>query len=65
MSTRIAVTLSKEAAEVVARYADANGLSRSRAVNDLILLSLPKPSRIKLVDGVPILDVPGKGRKLR
>jgi hypothetical protein len=38
MSTRITVTLSKEAAEIVARYMEANGVSKSRAINDLILI---------------------------
>jgi metal-responsive CopG/Arc/MetJ family transcriptional regulator len=38
MSIRITITLSKEAAEAVARYMEANGVSRSRAINDLIVL---------------------------
>lgn len=61
---KISVTLSDEAADVVTRYAEANGVSKSRAVSDLILRSVPRPSRIKLVDGVPILDIPSHGRKL-
>ncbi len=38
MSTRITLTLSKEAAEIVVRYMEANGVSKSRAINDLILI---------------------------
>ncbi len=61
---RISVTLSEEAADLVTHYAEANGISKGRAVNDLILRSVPRPSRVKLIDGVPILDIPSKGRKL-
>ncbi len=60
---RTTVTLSEEAAEFVDIYADAQGLSKSRAVSDLILRCIPRKSRVKIVDGVPLLDVPPNGRK--
>jgi hypothetical protein len=60
---RTTVTLSEEAAELVDLYADAQGVSRSRAVSDLILRSVPRESRVKIVDGVPLLDIPGNVRK--
>jgi hypothetical protein len=60
---RTTVTLSEEAAEFVDIYADAQGLSKSRAVSDLILRCIPRKSRVKIVDGVPLLDVPSNGRK--
>lgn len=58
---RATVTLPKEVAEFVDLYADAQGVSRSRA--DLILRCMPRKSRIKIVDGVPLLDIPDNGRK--
>ncbi len=63
ISMRTTVTLSEEAAELVDLYADAQGVSRSRAVSDLILRSVPRESRVKIVDGVPLLDIPGNVRK--
>lgn len=41
MPIRITVTLSKEAAELVTCYAEANSVSKSRAVNHLIMRNLP------------------------
>jgi hypothetical protein len=60
---RTTVTLPPEVAEFVDLYADAQGVSRSRAVSDLILRCMPRKSRIKIVDGVPLLDIPDNGRK--
>jgi hypothetical protein len=60
---RTTVTLSPEVAEFVDLYADAQGVSRSRAVSDLLMRSIPRKSRIKIVDGVPLLDIPANGRK--
>jgi CopG-like RHH_1 or ribbon-helix-helix domain, RHH_5 len=60
---RTTVTLPPEVAEFVDLYADAQGVSRSRAVSDLILRIMPRKPRVKIVDGVPLLDVPTNGRK--
>ncbi len=60
---RTTVTLSREAAELVELYADAQGVSKSRAVSDLILRSVPRKSHVKIVDGVPLLDIPSNGRR--
>lgn len=62
-ATRTTVTLSEKAAELVALYADAQGVSKSRAISDLILRSVPQKPRIKIVDGVPLLDIRSNGRK--
>jgi CopG-like RHH_1 or ribbon-helix-helix domain, RHH_5 len=60
---RTTVTLPEEVAEFVDLYADAQGVSRSRAVADLILRCMPRKSRIRIVDGVPLLDIPDNGKK--
>jgi hypothetical protein len=60
---RTTVTLPLEVAEFVDTYADAQGVSRSRAVSDLLMRIMPRKSRIKIVDGVPLLDIPANGRK--
>ncbi len=65
MSNRIKVSLSEEAAEVLIRYAEANSISKSRAANELILSNLRRPSQGTPEDGVPILDIPSKAKKLR
>jgi hypothetical protein len=60
---RTTVTFPPEVAEFVDLYADAQGVSRSRAVADLVLRCMPRKSRVKIVDGVPLLDIPANGRK--
>jgi homospermidine synthase len=60
-SHRTTVALSAEAAELVARYQEASGLSLSDAVSALIERSEQAPARIKFVDGLPMADVPMDG----
>jgi predicted transcriptional regulator len=60
---RATVTLSDEAAELVNQYAESARVSRSRAVSDLIVRSARRKSRIKLINGIPVLDIPG-GRRV-
>ncbi len=60
---RTTVTLSDEAAELVNQYAESARVSRSRAVSDLIVRSARRKSRIKLINGIPVLDIPG-GRRV-
>lgn len=60
---RTTVTLSDEAAELVKAYAESARVSLSRAVSDLIERSSRTKSRIKLIDGIPVLDIPG-GRRV-
>jgi hypothetical protein len=63
-SQRTSVNLSPETIEIVQRYKDAKGISVSAAVNQLIQRSEPKPSRLKLVDGFLVLDVPYSGKPI-
>jgi hypothetical protein len=63
MSMRTTVTLSEEAAELVTLYADAQGISRSRAVSDLVVQGGRRESRIKLVSGIPVFDLPDYGKQ--
>jgi predicted transcriptional regulator len=60
---RTTVTLSDEAAELVNQYAESARVSRSRAVSDLIVRSTRRKARIKLVNGIPVFDIPG-GRRV-
>jgi len=57
------VTLSPEAADLVDRYSEAQGISKSRAVSDLILLANPCRSRTRLVDGIMIFESPAGAEK--
>lgn len=55
---RTTVTLDDEAAQIATQYARGQGVSLSRAINELIQRgSRPRP-RIKYVDGFPMLDLP-------
>ncbi len=60
---RTTVTLSDEAAELVNQYAESARVSRSRAVSELVVRGGRTKSRIKLVNGIPVLDIPG-GRRV-
>jgi len=60
---RTTVTLSREAADLVDRYSEAQGVSKSRAVSDLILLAAPRKSRTRLVDGIMIFEAPDDAKK--
>jgi hypothetical protein len=53
---RTTVTLSKEADELVMHYSNVQGVSKSKAVSELILLGKHPRSRIKLVDGIPVFE---------
>jgi hypothetical protein len=60
---RTTVTLSDEAEALVKLYAQSNDVSLSRAVSDLIEQRGRQKSRVKLVNGIPVLDIPG-GRRI-
>jgi hypothetical protein len=60
---RTTVTLSDEAAELVKAYAESAGVSLSRSVSDLIERGSRRKARIKLVNGIPVFDIPG-GRRV-
>jgi len=60
---RTTVTLSREAADLVDRYSEAQGISKSRAVSDLILLAHPSRSRTKVIDGIMIFEGPDGAKK--
>jgi hypothetical protein len=60
---RTTVTLSDEAADLVMQYAEAAGVSISRSVSELVVRGGRSRSRVKLVDGIPVLDIPG-GRRV-
>ena len=61
---RTSVSLTPEAVEILERYKNAKGISASAAVNDLILSSEPKPSRLKEVNGFLVLDIPYTGKMI-
>lgn len=63
MAMRTTVTLSDEAAQMVNQYAESTGVSVSRAVSELVVRGGRTKSRIKLIDGIPVLDIPG-GRRV-
>ena len=60
---RTTVTLSLESQEIVERFRSANGSSTSAAIDQIILRSQPRPSRLKNVNGFLVLDLPGCGGK--
>lgn len=57
-SHRTTVALSREALEIVERFKSASGVSTSAAIDQIIQLSEPKPSRLKNLDGFLVLDLP-------
>ena len=61
---RATATLSDAAAQLVTQYAETQRVSLSRAISDLIERSAVRKSRIKLVDGIPVFDVPADGPKI-
>jgi hypothetical protein len=60
---RTTLTLTDEAAELVNLYADAQGVSKSRAASDLILLAGEPESRTRLVNGILVFEAPPGARK--
>lgn len=63
-SQRTTLTLSDEAAQIVAQFKAATGLSTSRAVDELILRNGPQPSYLVEENGLLILDAPVKGGRI-
>lgn len=61
---RTTITLSPDSREIVERFRSANGTSTSAAIDQIILRSEPKPSRLKNVNGFLVLDLPGAGAKV-
>jgi cytidylate kinase len=59
---RTTVALSARAAEIVERFQEAAGISMSDAISELIERSEEAPARIKIVDGIPMADVPLTGK---
>jgi len=57
-SHRTTVTLSPRAAEIVALFQEAAGISMSDAISELIERTEETPARIKYVDGLPMADLP-------
>jgi hypothetical protein len=55
---RTTVTLNAATAEIVENFKAATGLSTSRAIDELILRSEPRKSRIKMVNGRAVFDLP-------
>jgi hypothetical protein len=60
---RTTVTLTDELADFVALYANAQGISRSKAISELLRQKTQQSSRITLVDGIPVFDVGKEGKK--
>lgn len=63
-SQRTSVSLTPEAVEILERYKEARGISASAAVNEMILRSEPRPSRLIEVNGFLVLDMPYEGKKI-
>lgn len=61
---RTTITLGEETAKIASQYAEAQGISLSKAVNELIQRGTQPRSRIKFVDGWPVLDLPKPKRLL-
>jgi hypothetical protein len=55
---RTTITMDEETAVIATQYARANGLSLSKAISELIQRAAHPPTRIKHVDGFPVLDLP-------
>ena len=55
---RTTVSLSPASVEVVEEFKAATGLSTSRAIDELIVWSVPRPPRIKMVNGRAVFDLP-------
>jgi hypothetical protein len=63
-SRRTTITLSPESREIVEKFRSANGASTSAAIDQIILHSEPRPSRLKNVNGFLVLDLPGDSSKV-
>jgi len=61
---RTTITLDDETAEITAQYARGRGVSLSRAINELIQRGSSARSRIKYVNGWPVLDLPRRKKPL-
>ena len=55
---RTTLTLTEDAIEFVNLYADAQGVSKSRAASDLLVLAGEPKSRTRLVDGILVFEAP-------
>jgi hypothetical protein len=55
---RTTVTLNADASEILENFKAATGLSTSRAIEELILRSVPRKPRIKMVNGRAVFDLP-------
>jgi hypothetical protein len=58
---RTTVALTPEAAEIVAQFQGATGLSLSETISELIERSQQRPSGVKYIDGLPTADIPMDG----
>ena len=61
---RRTITLEDDAAALVRRYAEARGLTLSKAISELIRRAIRKPVGIKYVDGLPVFDAPKSKRRI-
>ncbi len=61
---RTTITMDDETARTATQYARGRGVSLSRAINELIQRGARPRSRIKYVDGWPVLDLPKRGKPL-
>ena len=59
VAMRTTITMDEETAKIAAHYARSRGVSLSKAISELIQRGIrPRVSRIKYVDGFPMLDLP-------
>jgi hypothetical protein len=61
---RTTITLDDASASVAAQYARSRDISLSKAIAELILRGTRKSARIKYVDGLPVFDLPKRGKPI-
>ena len=61
---RTTITMDEETAEIATHYARSRGVSLSKAISELIHRGTRTRSRIKYVDGWPVLDLPKRQQPL-
>ena len=60
---RLKITLDKETASILDKFADANGISRAKAAAFIVRQRL-RPMRIKYKNDFPVTDLSKRGRPI-
>ena len=64
LGMRTTITMDEDTAKVAAQYARSRGVSLSKAISELVQRGLRPRSRIKYVNGWPVLDLPKRKEPL-